>query len=280
MCEGVKKIEIKNWFILNTNNKDYNMSSQTIYREHLSEPWFTLVSLGLKTCEGRLHKNRFREFKEGDIIQWINDDFGLERRCFTKIITYVKVYGTFEEYLNDKGLEKCLPGMPNLEHGLGVYFKYFTKEDEKKYGVVSFELEKVNYCMTQVWNCCPGERSYVKTIEEAYQLLIKLNESHEMGWKIDTTHNTFENGTLKMLKKQFRDVEYDLEDLTSLGKYSFANIPNTSQKQSYTFKNIETKLDKQKQEEEVAKMIAEEDKAREKYLASGKTLLLCSNGRM
>ena len=44
------------------------MSTQTIYREHLSEHWFSLVSLGLKTCEGRLHKNRFRDFKEGDII--------------------------------------------------------------------------------------------------------------------------------------------------------------------------------------------------------------------
>jgi hypothetical protein len=35
------------------------------------------------------------------IIQWINDDFGLERLCFTKI-TYVKVYGTFEEYLEQR----------------------------------------------------------------------------------------------------------------------------------------------------------------------------------
>ena len=48
------------------------------------------------------------------IIHWINDDFGLERLFFTKI-TYVKVYGTFEEYLNDKGLENCLPGIPNLQ---------------------------------------------------------------------------------------------------------------------------------------------------------------------
>jgi len=269
------------------------MSSQTIYREHLSEPWFTLVSLGLKTCEGRLHKNRFREFKEGDIIQWINDDFGLERRCFTKI-TYVKVYETFEEYLNDKGLENCLPGMPNLEHGLGVYRKYYgdlisrgyptksylkEKIDEEKYGVVSFELEKVNYCITEVWNNCAGERSYVKTIDEAYQLLSELNENHGMGWEIDNTHNTFKNGMLHMLKEQFRDCEYNLEDLTSPVDI-FTYIPDTSQRQSYTFKNIETKFDKQKQEEEVAKMIAEEDKAREEYLASGKTLLLCSNGRM
>ena len=270
------------------------MSSQTIYREHLSEPWFTLVSLGLKTCEGRLHKNRFREFKEGDIIQWINDDFGLERRCFTKI-TYVKVYGTFEEYLNDKGLENCLPGMPNFEHGLGVYRKYYgdvlsrgyptksylkEKTDEEKYGVVSFELEKVNYCITEVWNNCAGERSYVKTIDEAYKLLSELNESHEMGWEIDNTHNTFENGILYMLKEQFRDCEYELEDLTLLRKYSFAYISNTSQKQSYTFKNIETICDEKKEEEEYAKYCAERDKAHEEYLASGKTLLLCSKGRL
>lgn len=254
------------------------MSTQTIYREHLSEPWFTLVSLGLKTCEGRLHKNRFREFKEGDIIQWINDDFGKERRCFTKI-TYVKVDETFEDYLNDKGLENCLPGMLNLEHGLGVYFKYFTKEDEKKYGIVSFELEKVNYCITEVWNNCAGERSYVKTIDEAYQLLSKLNESYGMGWEIDNTHNTFKNGILFMLKKQFRDCEYNLEDLTSLSDI-FTHIPDTSQRQSYIFKNIQTIRDKKKEEEEYAKYCAEEDKAKKKYLASGKTILLCSSGRL
>ena len=34
--------------------------------------------------------------------------------------------------------------MPNLEHGLDVYLKYFGKEDETKYGVVSFELEIIN----------------------------------------------------------------------------------------------------------------------------------------
>lgn len=270
------------------------MTSQTIYREHLSEPWFTLVSLGLKTCEGRLHKNRFREFKEGDIIQWINDDFGNERCCFTKI-TYVKVYGTFEEYLNDKGLENCLPGMLNLEHGLGVYRKYYgdvlrcgyptksylrEKSDEERYGVVSFELEKVNYCMTKVWNSCPGSRSYVKTIDEAYQLLSEYNENYEMGFEIDTTHNTFKNGILHMLKENFRDVEYDLEDLTLVNEYSFTKIHNTSQKQSYTFQNIQTIRDKKKEEEEYAKYCAETDKAEKEYLASGKTILLCSSGRL
>ncbi len=271
------------------------MTSQTIYREHLSEPWFTLVSLGLKTCKGRLYKNRFREFKEGDIIQWINDDFSNERCCFTKI-TYVKVYGTFEEYLNDKGLEICLPGMPNLEHGLGVYRKYYgdvlsrgyptksylkEKSDEERYGVVSFELEKVNYCMSEVWNSCPGSRSYVKTIDEAYQLLSEYNENYEMGFEIDTTYNTFKTGILYMLKEKFSDVEYVLEDLTSLGEYSFANIPNTSQKQSYTFQNIQTIRDKKKEEEEYAKYCVEMDKAKKEYLAlGGKKFIDNGTGRL
>ena len=46
------------------------MEIPTIYaEEHLSEPWFTLISLGLKTCEGRLHKHRFKNYKIGDIIK-------------------------------------------------------------------------------------------------------------------------------------------------------------------------------------------------------------------
>ena len=84
---------------------------------------------------------------------------------------------------------------------------------------------------------------------------------------------------LHMLKKQFRDCEYNLEDLTSPVDI-FTYIPDTSQRQSYTFKNIETIRDKKKEEEQYAKYCAERDKAHEEYLASGKTLLLCSKGRL
>ena len=104
-------------------------------------------------------------------------------------------------------------------------------------------------------------------------------KDNEMGWEIDNTHNTFKNGILYMLNEQFRDCEYILEDLISPDLDIFTYIPDTSQRQSYTFKNIETICDKKKQEE-VAKMIDEEDKAFEEYLASGKTVLLCSKGRL
>jgi ASC-1-like (ASCH) protein len=115
--------------------------SQTIYSEHLSEPWFTLISLGLKTIEGRKNKGRFKDMKIGELIEWKNDDFNTR-----KVLTLIKdktVYKTFEEYLKTEGLEKCLPGIPDIENGLSVYYKYFTKEEENEFGVVSIKLEKV-----------------------------------------------------------------------------------------------------------------------------------------
>ncbi len=58
--------------------------------------------------------------------------------------------------------------------------KYFTKEYEEKYGVVSFELEKVNFAVTCIFNGVPCGTNYVKSIDEAYKLLIEYNENHEM----------------------------------------------------------------------------------------------------
>jgi len=43
-----------------------------------------LVSLGLKTVEGRKNKGRFKEMKVGDIVEWTNNDFKL-RKVLTKI---------------------------------------------------------------------------------------------------------------------------------------------------------------------------------------------------
>ncbi len=139
-----------------------------IYNEHLSEPWFTLVLLGLKTVEGRLYKNRFTTYKVGDVVKWYNNDFTgnnkqnecigqicenkslknsanseYDRSVFTEI-TKITMYSTFKEYLECEGLQNCLTGMSDIEHGLNVYYKYYTKEDERTYGIVAFTLKKIN----------------------------------------------------------------------------------------------------------------------------------------
>ena len=115
------------------------MNNKPNYIEHLSEPWFTLISLGLKKVEGRKNKGKFKDMQVGEIIQWFNSDFK-ERTIQTKI-TRKKEYKTFKEYLKKEGLQRCSPGIPSMKHALSVYFKYYTKEDEKKYGVIAIQLE-------------------------------------------------------------------------------------------------------------------------------------------
>jgi ASC-1-like (ASCH) protein len=79
------------------------------------------------------------------IDEKINDDFN-ERTCFTEIVPkrncFTKIiakteYKSIEDYLNAEGL----PGIPSLELGLNMHYKYFTKEDEDKYGIVAIKIK-------------------------------------------------------------------------------------------------------------------------------------------
>ncbi len=122
--------------IVRNNPKSNNVKT---YDEHLSEPWFSLILLGLKTVEGRKNKGRFREMKINDIINFSNSDI-IPRSVRTKIVSK-NIYLTFAAYLETEGLEKCLPGISTLDEGLAIYYKYYTKEDEANYGVVAIGLE-------------------------------------------------------------------------------------------------------------------------------------------
>ena len=51
-------------------NKKRRNKMEPKYIENLSEPWFTLIQLGLKTVEGRKNKGKFKEMKVGDIIEY------------------------------------------------------------------------------------------------------------------------------------------------------------------------------------------------------------------
>lgn len=129
--------------IINYNKmKKMGGTEPTYPKQHLSEPWFTLISLGLKNIEGRLNKKKFKEMKVGDTIEWVNDDF-MPRSVITQVVGK-NVYPTFQEYLESEGLENCLPGFTDIEDGTKVYYKYFTPEDESTYGVVAIKLELLN----------------------------------------------------------------------------------------------------------------------------------------
>ncbi len=110
-----------------------------IITKNVSEPWFSLIKCQLKKVEGRLLKGDFLNINKGDHIVWTNHDLGFPRSCTTKISS-IHHYNSFKDYLKSEGLNKCLPGIDNLEEGLAIYYKYFTTNQEKKNGVVAFRL--------------------------------------------------------------------------------------------------------------------------------------------
>lgn len=116
------------------------MSQAKLFRKHLSEPWFSLIMIDSKTIEGRLNQGDWAEMREGDKIDFYNEDFGFKRE-FRTLIVSKKVYPSFETYLRSEGLHKTLPSIQKLEDGLKVYQFFYKPEEEMKSGVVALELK-------------------------------------------------------------------------------------------------------------------------------------------
>jgi ASC-1-like (ASCH) protein len=112
----------------------------TTYTKHLSEPWFSLIKLGIKKCEGRLNKGDFSKMKKGDSIIFENNDFDFPRKFRCKI-TSIHDYTSFENYLKCETLEKCLPTIDTIENGVKIYYKYYKKEDENLYKIKAIRLK-------------------------------------------------------------------------------------------------------------------------------------------
>lgn len=111
-------------------------------RKNVSEPWFSLIALGLKKVEGRLDKGDFAEAKAGDTVTWVNSDLGFERRVKTKIVAVVK-YTTFQKYLKAEGLQDCLPapGVKSIAKGVAVYKQFYDDAAEREHGVLALRIK-------------------------------------------------------------------------------------------------------------------------------------------
>lgn len=114
----------------------------TTYIKHLSEPWFSLIKLKIKKCEGRLRKGDFTKINKGDYIKFENNDFGFLRSFYVKI-TSIHYYDSFKDFLIVEKLEKCLPSIETIEEGLQIYHKYYNKIEEDKYKVIAFRFKVI-----------------------------------------------------------------------------------------------------------------------------------------
>jgi len=116
------------------------MSQAKLLRKHLSEPWFSLIMIDSKTIEGRLNQGDWAEMREGDKIDFYNEDFGFNR-SYRAVIVSKKVYPSFETYLRTEGLHKTLPSIEKFEDGLKIYRLFYKPEEEMESGVVALELK-------------------------------------------------------------------------------------------------------------------------------------------
>ena len=110
--------------------------------KNISEPWFSLIKLGLKKVEGRLYKGDFALLNKGDILHITNNELGFLRE-YDILVTSTHKYKNFSDYLEKEKLEKCLPGIDTIQDGVKVYYKYYSKEDESKYNIIAIKFKIV-----------------------------------------------------------------------------------------------------------------------------------------
>lgn len=114
-------------------------TTTTTYEKNLSEPWFSLIKLGVKCVEGRLNKGDYANMNIGDYIVFTNNELGFNRKFRIKIQN-ICYYDDFKTYLENETVDKCLPGINTIEEALTVYYKYYTKDDEHTYSIKCFHL--------------------------------------------------------------------------------------------------------------------------------------------
>lgn len=105
------------------------------YNKHVSEPWFSFIEQGNKTCEGRLRKGDFLRIQVGDYIR-----FQHNKRSFSVRVTSLTHYSNFNDYLITETLADCLPGIGTIQEGLDVYHQFFSEKEEYLYGVVAIRF--------------------------------------------------------------------------------------------------------------------------------------------
>lgn len=98
-----------------------------------------MIDNGRKTVEIRLYDDKRRRVKVGDSILFT--EIGTENTVEV-LVTFVKVYKTFEELFADfpsssLGYDECKPCLYT------DMYEYYTKKDEAFYGVAAIGIRKV-----------------------------------------------------------------------------------------------------------------------------------------
>lgn len=107
-----------------------------IYDFSVQEPYKSFLISWEKTIEGRLNKWKFKKVQIWEILKMETWEEFLVKNKYSFI--------SFYEMINNLWFEKIIPDATNIEDAVNVYYKFYTKEQEKEYWVIWIEVELKN----------------------------------------------------------------------------------------------------------------------------------------
>jgi ASC-1-like (ASCH) protein len=102
------------------------------------EPYFSYIRDGVKTVEGRLCRDKWESLEPRDEIL-VTCVERPEEQILVQVVRTEK-YKTFAEMIGTEGYQNVIPDAKNTEEAAAEYYKFYSKEDEAKFGVVGLEI--------------------------------------------------------------------------------------------------------------------------------------------
>lgn len=105
------------------------------------------IIAGRKTIEGRLAKGKFAKYQVGDIV-YLRRDFrdkvgvlhdGEPRAAMVEIVG-IRMYSTFLSMVKAEVYRRVIPRAGSAEESASEYDKFYSREDQEKYGVLAIEV--------------------------------------------------------------------------------------------------------------------------------------------
>ena len=103
----------------------------------VQEPYYSFIINGQKIVEGRLNKGKFASIQKGDILVLTPENIEFE-------VIEKNIYKSFMEMIESEGVENVIPNKTSIEEATNVYYKFYTKEQEKEFGVVAIKIKRIS----------------------------------------------------------------------------------------------------------------------------------------
>lgn len=110
------------------------------YYYNMQEPYFSFLKAGKKTIEGRLKKGKYSSIAVEDTIIVQNQDGPGEVNVE---VVGLRSYPSFLDMLTKENYSKALPDVTSPQEGSDIYRRFYTEDDEYRYGVIAIEVRLV-----------------------------------------------------------------------------------------------------------------------------------------